>query len=95
MEREIMSTDNPVPDNANGDPAPTLTIDKDTKVSDILREYGDIAAVMETFGVKRVGGFSVRKYLTKALTVERAAKVHRVPLDEFLTTVRTAVGQQP
>ncbi len=70
-------------------------VDKDTKVSDILREYGDIAAVMETFGVKRVGGFSVRKYLTKALTVERAAKVHRVPLDEFLTTVRTAVGQQP
>ena len=75
--------------------APELVIDKDTKVSDILAEYGDIAAVMETFGVKRVGGFSVRKYLTKALTVERAAKVHRVPLDEFLTTVRTAVGQQP
>ena len=73
--------------------APNLIIDKNTKVSDILTEYGDIAAVMETFGVKRVGGFSVRKYLTKALTVERAAKVHRVPLDEFLTTVRTAVGQ--
>ena len=73
--------------------APKLIIDKNTKVSDILTEYGDIAAVMETFGVKRVGGFSVRKYLTKALTVERAAKVHRVPLDEFLTTVRTAVGQ--
>ncbi len=72
-----------------------LKIEKDTKVSDILREYGDIAAVMETFGVKRVGGFSVRKYLTKALTVERAAKVHRVPVDEFLTTVRTAVGQEP
>ena len=79
-------------DDVSGDPV--LIIDKDTKVSDILKEYGDIAAVMETFGVKRVGGFSVRKYLTKALTVERAAKVHRVPLDEFLTTVRTAVGQQ-
>lgn len=77
------------------DQAPKLLIDKDTKVSDILTEYGDIAAVMETFGVKRVGGFSVRRYLTKALTVERAAKVHRVPLEEFLTTVRTAVGQQP
>lgn len=71
-----------------------LEITKDTRVSDILREYGDIAEVMETFGVKRVGGFSVRKYLTKALTVERAAKVHRVPLDEFLTTLRTAVGQE-
>jgi hypothetical protein len=73
---------------------PNLIIDKNTKVSDILSEYGDIAAVMETFGVKRVGGFSVRKYLTKALTVERAAKIHRVPLDDFLTTLRTAVGQQ-
>ncbi len=84
---------NPNPDNESS--TPRLVIEKDTKVSDILEEYGDIAAVMETFGVKRVGGFSVRKYLTKALTVERGAKVHRVPLDEFLTTVRTAVGQQP
>ena len=74
--------------------APRLIIDKHTKVSDILQEYGDIAAVMETFGVQRVGGFSVRRYLTRALTVERAAKVHRVPLDEFLVTLRTAVGQQ-
>lgn len=72
-----------------------LVITKDTKVSDILTEYGDIAEVMETFGIKRVGGFSVRKYITKALTVERAAKVHRVPLDDFLTTLRTAVGQTP
>lgn len=83
---------NPSPDHKGQ--TPKLVIDKDTKVSAILEEYGDIAAVMETFGVKRVGGFSVRKYLTKALTVERAAKVHRVPLDEFLVTVRTAVGQQ-
>ena len=75
--------------------SPSLEITKDTKVSDILREYGDIADVMEMFGVKRAGGYSFRKFLTKALTVERAAKVHRVPLDEFLTTLRTAVGQMP
>ena len=72
-----------------------LDITKDTKVSDILREYGDIADVMEMFGVKRAGGYGFRKFLTKALTVERAAKVHRVPLEEFLTTLRTAVGQMP
>ncbi|MDH3426628.1 MAG: DUF1858 domain-containing protein [Acidimicrobiia bacterium] len=72
-----------------------MEITKDTKVSDILREYGDIAEVMELFGVKRVGGYSLRKYITKALTVERAAKVHRVPLDDFLQTLRTAVGQMP
>ena len=72
-----------------------MEITKDTRVSDILSEYGDIAEVMELFGVKRVGGYSFRKFLTKALTVERAAKVHRVPLDEFLSTVRTAVAQEP
>jgi hypothetical protein len=72
-----------------------VEITKDTKVSDILREYGDIAEVMEMFGIKRAGGYSFRKFLTKALTVERAAKVHRVPLDEFLATVKTAVGQMP
>lgn len=70
-----------------------MEITKDTKVSDILREYGDIAEVMETFGVTRVSGFSVRKFITKALTVERAAKIHRVPLDEFLDTLQKAVGQ--
>ena len=33
-----------------------MEITKNTKVSDILEEYGDIADVMEMFGVKRVGG---------------------------------------
>jgi len=70
-------------------------ITKDTKVSDILQEYGDIADVMEVFGVKRVGRYSVRKLATKALTVEWAARIHRVPLDEFLAILNTAVaGEQ-
>ncbi len=72
-----------------------MEITKETKVSDILEEYGDIADVMEVFGVKRVGGYSIRKYITRALTVERAAKVHRVPLDEFLETLQQAVTQMP
>jgi hypothetical protein len=54
-----------------------VEITKDTRVSDILREYGDIAEVMEVFGI------------------ERAAKVHRVPVDEFPATLRAAVGQTP
>lgn len=70
-----------------------MEITKDTKVSEILGEYGDIADVMEVFGVKRVSGYTVRKFITRALTVERAAKIHRVPLDEFLTTLHRAVGQ--
>ena len=69
-----------------------MEITKDTRVSDILEEYGDIADVMEIFGVKRVGGYSFRRMLTKALTVEWAARVHRVPLDEFLGKLRQAVA---
>jgi hypothetical protein len=71
-----------------------LEITKDTRVSAILEEYGDIAEVMEIFGVKRVGGYSFRRMLTKALTVERAARVHGVPLDEFLERLRQAVALQ-
>ena len=73
-----------------------MTITKDTRGSTILEEYGDIADIMEVFGVKRVGRYSVRKLATKALTVEWAARVHRVPLDEFLNILNTAVaGHQP
>ena len=68
-----------------------MEITKDTRVSDILNEYGDIAEVMEVFGVKRVGRYSVRAFLAKALTVETAARIHRVPLDEFLEILKEAV----
>jgi len=68
-----------------------MEITEDTKVSDILEEYGDIADVMEVFGVKRVGRYSMRRLLTKALTVEWAARVHRVPVDEFLEILNKAV----
>jgi hypothetical protein len=69
-----------------------MEITKDTRVSEILEKYGDIADVMEVFGVKRVAGYSIRKMLTKALTVEWAARVHRVPLGEFLDTLRRAIA---
>ncbi len=71
-----------------------MEITKDTKVADILQEYGDIADVMEVFGVKRVANYSVRRMLTKALSVEWAARVHRVPLDEFLGTLNKAVASK-
>ena len=70
-----------------------MEITKNTRVSDILQEYGDIADVMEIFGVKRVGRYSFRRMLTKAITVETAARVHRVPLDEFLVILKQAVNQ--
>ena len=75
--------------------SPTLLITKDTLVADILDEYGDVAEVMETFGVKRAGPLGVRRLLTKVITVQRAALVHRVPLDEFLPMIQKACGQDP
>ena len=71
-----------------------MKITKDTRVSTILETYGDIADVMEIFGVNRVGRYSVRKLATKALTVEWAARVHRVPLAEFLGILNQAVANK-
>jgi hypothetical protein len=67
-----------------------VEITKDTRVSDILQEYGDIAEVMELFGVKRVARYSFRRMLTRALTVQMAARVHGVPLDQFLDILQKA-----
>lgn len=71
-----------------------MEITKDTKVSAILENYGDIADVMEIFGIKRVGRYSLRRMLTKAITVENAARIHRVPLDEFMETLNKAIALQ-
>jgi hypothetical protein len=68
-----------------------MVITKDTRVADILREYGDIADVMEVFGIKRVGRYSIRALAARAVTVEWAARIHRVPLDEFLKILHKAV----
>lgn len=68
-----------------------MKINKDTIVYDILMKYGDIAGVMETFGVRSVGKFNIRRIITRFLTVERAAKIHKVPLDEFIEKLNLAV----
>lgn len=69
-----------------------MDITKDTRVANILIEYGDIADVMEVFGIKRVGRYSIRALATKAITVEWAARIHRVPLDEFLGILKKAIS---
>ncbi len=71
-----------------------MKITKETIVADILNEYGDIEDVMMAFGIKSVGRYSIRRVITKFLTVERAAKIHKVPLDEFLVTLNKAVDQK-
>jgi len=71
-----------------------MEITKDTRVSEILEEYGDIADVMEVFGIKRVAGYSLRKFITKAISVRTAARVHGKPLDEFLNILHKATEQK-
>ena len=70
-----------------------MEITKNTRVSAILDEYGDIADIMEIFGVNRVGKYSLRAFLGKILTVRAAALIHRVPLDEFLAILKKAVKE--
>jgi hypothetical protein len=71
-----------------------MKITEKTYVSDILKEYGDIADVMELFGVHRVGGLWFRKFLTRFITVKTAAFVHGVPLDKFIVMVENAIRQK-
>lgn len=68
-----------------------MKITENTRVSDILKEYGDIADVMELFGVKRVGRFSLRALVAKMITVKWAAKIHHMDLDKFLEILEQAV----
>ena len=68
-----------------------MEITEKTYVSDILNEYGDIAEVMEIFGVKRVGGYRIRKFITKFITVKTAAFVHHVPVDNLIGMVESAI----
>jgi len=61
-----------------------------TRISSILAACPRIAAVMEVVGVKRAARSSLRARMAQALTAEWAARVYRVPRDEFLATVCTA-----
>ena len=71
-----------------------MVITKETYVSDILKEHGDIAEIMEAFGLKRVGGFSFRKLITRLITVKTAAFVHGVELSSFLRMLNKAVEKK-
>ena len=71
-----------------------MKITEKTYVSDILKEHGDIAAVMEIFGVKRIGGFRIRKFLAKFISVKTAAFVHRVPLTKFILMIENAINEK-
>ena len=71
-----------------------MKITAKTMVSEILKEHGDIAEIMEIFGVKRVGGYGLRRFITKFITVKTAAFVHRIPLDKFILMLEKAIKEK-
>jgi hypothetical protein len=73
--------------------ADALVVSPDTRIADVLERYGDIADVMESLGVKRVGRFNVRRLLGKAITVRLAARVHRLGEAEMVETLQTAIDR--
>ncbi len=68
-----------------------LHITKETIVSLAVRTWDIYEDVMGAFGIKSIGKYSIRKVITRFLTVERAAIIHKVPLDEFLNTLNKAI----
>ena len=71
-----------------------MTITKDTRVFDILEKYGDIEDIIEAMSIKSVGRYSLRRRIIRFLSVEKAAKIHKKPLEEFLVTLNKAVDQK-
>ncbi len=70
-----------------------LVVTPDTKIGAVLSRYGDIAEVMESFGVKRVGRFNIRRLVGKVLTVRRAAKIHKLETDEMVAMLQKAINK--
>jgi len=68
-----------------------MIVTADTKISEVLARYGDIADVMETLGIRRVAKYDVRKLAAKLLTVRRAAFVHRLSVDEMVASLQSAI----
>lgn len=50
---------------------------------------------MEILGIKRVGGYGMRKFLGRFITVKTAAFIHRMPLDEFIVILQKAINKKP
>ena len=65
-----------------------MLITQHTRIHDIIRQYGDISADMAARGVKCDGPRWLRRIVgpvvTRVLTVERAARMHGVPLEKML-----------
>lgn len=71
-----------------------LKVSSKTNVHRIINEYGDIAEVMEAFGINRVGNFGVRKVITRLINVKAASIVHRVRVDKQIKMVQEAIDKK-
>lgn len=69
-----------------------LVVTPETRISEVLDRYGDIADVMESLGVERVGRYDLRRLVGRLLTVRRAAGIHGLPVDELVARLQTAIN---
>ncbi len=70
-----------------------LLVTPKTKIGEVLSRYGDIAEVMESFGVQRVGRYNIRRLIGKVLTVKRAAKIHKLETSEMVRILQQAIDK--
>lgn len=65
-----------------------MLITQHTRMHAIIREYGDIRTAMEARGIRCDGPRWLRRivgpFVSRVLTVERAARLHGVPLETML-----------
>ncbi len=69
-----------------------LVVTADTKIGEVLSRYGDIAEVMESFGIKRVGRYNVRRLVGSVLRVRHAAKLHKLETSEMVRILQEAIN---
>ncbi len=69
-----------------------MEITKDTKVAEILEEYGDLPEVMGAFGVQQMGRYALQNPAARTVTVEKAARVHRLSLGALLDALNRAAA---
>lgn len=71
-----------------------METNKNTKLRAILKAHGDNDEVLAVLGIERGGLHPIRNIVSRFVSVERASRVHKVPLDEMLSSLRQAIGQE-
>ncbi len=70
-----------------------MIITESTRVSDILKNYGDIAPYMNQMGVKSLAPYFLRRFIARFITVRQAAFLHGLDLHFLIDQLNRAVRE--